>query len=105
MTELNFKPMIGKSVKIVTNTPIKTHFSPNGTKVLYGHLEGETKQLIQIELGTVEFPKEIKQQVHIIAKDIIKSVSKEWLMTVTKGNKEWYKPTTDWIPSRDDNKR
>jgi hypothetical protein len=104
MAELNFKPLIGKSVKIVTTEPIKTHFSQNGTKVLYGHLDGETKQFIQIEIGAVEFPKEIKQQVHIISKDIIKSVYKEWLMSVSKGNKEWYKPTTDYIPARDDRK-
>jgi hypothetical protein len=31
-----------------------------------------------------------------------KSIKQEWLETVVKGNKEWYKPTEAWIPIRDE---
>lgn len=97
----NYSNLIGKGVVIHTSEPIKTHFS-TGTKTLYGHLQSDTNHLIQVEIGHVSTTKTDMSQVHIISKDIIKSIKQEWLETVVKGNKEWYKPTDAWIPVRDE---
>lgn len=91
--------LVGKSVRVELYNPIKTHIGQK--RVLYGHLTAVTKLFIQLEIGYVTAPKLHKKQVQMISKDLIKSISKDWLDIVEKGNKEWYKPTTAWIPARD----
>lgn len=95
--------LIGRSVKITLKTPIKTHFS-KGTKILYGTFKGETSHLIQVEIGSVDLPVGYKVQVHVISKDLIRSIKPDWIESVSRGNKSWYIPAKDYIPARDDPK-
>jgi hypothetical protein len=96
-----FEPFIGKSVRINMNTPLPTHFS-KGAMTVFGHMQAEIGDMVMVELGTVEDDKVYNQQVHLIQKPFIKSIEKEWIESINRGNKHWYKRTDDWIPARDE---
>jgi hypothetical protein len=96
-----YESLIGKDVKIILLYPIKTHFS-NSIKTLYGNLMGESEKLIQVQIGFIITPTKDLSQEHVISKDIIKSIDRaRWLGLVERDNKEWYKPSEDYIPSKD----
>lgn len=96
--------LVGKTVKVKLKRSIKTHFS-SGTKTLYGYLNANNSQFILIRIGYIFTPKAELEQIHMIGKEFIQSISLEHIGVIERGKKEWYTRTDAWIPPRDEQGR